>query len=137
MTIDLAQIMLNEGIEAAQWKLASGGNLGEELALCQRYYETASAFLISVDSSPAYSFATNNGSNPDIGMPSTVFFKQSKRANPTVNILSSSLRWYGPSNSAPQIQATSTEVFKFGTFTDYTQSRGWTANIVWAADAEL
>lgn len=41
MTIDVAQIMVNEGASAAPWAYASGGSsllFQQELALCQRFY---------------------------------------------------------------------------------------------------
>lgn len=39
MTVDTAQIMVNEGTAVGPWR-AAGNHIGHELQLCQRYYQT-------------------------------------------------------------------------------------------------
>lgn len=87
MTIDLAQVMFNEGTDAAPFSY-NASSLAMELSACQRYFEKS----FDVDFVPAAgpnttSFATSSGLF--VGMSSNtlsgayVAFKVAKRATPT------------------------------------------------------
>ena len=84
MTIDLSRIMLNDGVNPADFKLA-GENLEGELALCQRYFEKSYDMETPIESAPVFNgaFAVNGvGSNnrPYFTIP----FVTRKRRVPTV-----------------------------------------------------
>lgn len=82
MTVDIGQIMLNEGSVAAPFALA-GGDLQGELAKCQRYYEKSYSLDIAPGaiSTIGYVQAISAGGNPYNGM---MFFLVSKRGLPSV-----------------------------------------------------
>jgi hypothetical protein len=78
MTIDIAQVQLNEGGIAAPWVYASGGsslNKQAELAMCQRYYELFSG---------GYGGSAVSGSNNA----ALINYAVTKRGAPTVTWLS-------------------------------------------------
>lgn len=87
-TVDVSQVMLNEGSVAAAWAYASGGaslNYGAELALCRRFYEKT----YDVTTVPG----TSTGVNARYGWTnaSTVqgsHFTTAKRIAPTVTFYS-------------------------------------------------
>lgn len=84
----VTKVMLNVGNKASDFARA-GRNIGQELALCQRYYEKST----DLDVIPSFSFGGSFGTglmyqsaSGAIPTPCTVYFKVAKRALPTVNI---------------------------------------------------
>jgi hypothetical protein len=86
MTVDIGQIMINDGAYAAPF-VRAGGELQGELAKCQRYYEKSYSLAAPPGSisNDGQIQALSAGGNPYNGM---MFFSVSKRVNPSVLIYS-------------------------------------------------
>ena len=100
MTIDIAQIMLNEGPVAAPFQTA-GDNIEEELSMCQRYYHktfplaTTPAQNAGTNGSVVYSATRVGAASPQFS--GSVSFPVRMRAYPTMIM-------YNPSAANTQIR---------------------------------
>jgi hypothetical protein len=72
--IEFEQVMINTGPTAAEFRMA-GGTIGEEIALCQRYYEFGT-FRLQMDA----------GTNATYRFGSVADFKVQKRVTPTMTL---------------------------------------------------
>jgi len=97
-------------------------SLGQELALCQRYFER-----IKVDGSEVFIFGVNQFGSPG-RIP--LYFRVTKRAIPTVSIDNGTFDYYAVQGSGSNGNATFT-VNSYSTDTMGIMSSGAAANTVW------
>jgi hypothetical protein len=105
-TFDLAQVQLEAGTVATPFERRS---YGQELALCQRYYEKSfNVEVAPANGGTATSFVTEEGfsaavSTNRLGSGTVVRFAVTKRASPTITKIGNSSgqwRWIAPAGTA-------------------------------------
>ncbi|MEI7049541.1 carbohydrate-binding protein CenC [Pseudomonas koreensis] len=143
-TVDLAQIQLEEGPVSTPFEYRP---VGEELMLCQRYFEKSFATWLPVraNNGPATCISTFTQATPaNSGQTAmTVGMLVQKRVLPTVVM-------YCPGNTSNQVwnqtvgactgsivQGSTERAISFATVTPVASSPGQTLQIEWTADAEL
>jgi hypothetical protein len=86
--INLAQVMLNQGLAPAPFVMAGGRSLADELVLCQRYYEKS--YNVGVAPGTVTLVGMVDVNQRDVAAPVNVLggvrWKVTKRATPTVTI---------------------------------------------------
>jgi hypothetical protein len=89
---NLTQVMLNQGLAPGSNFALAGRHLGDELALCQRYYEKT--YNISVAPGTSTQVGLVNVNQREVASPVNILggvrFKVTKRATPTVTIYGAS-----------------------------------------------
>ena len=118
-TFDVTGVQLEVGSVATDFEHRS---FGQELALCQRYFER-----IKVDGSEVFIFGVNQFGSPG-RIP--LYFRVTKRAIPTVSIDNGTFDYYAVQGSGSNGNATFT-VNSYSTDTMGIMSSGAAANTVW------
>jgi hypothetical protein len=139
--IQIAQVQLEKGSVATDFEVRP---IGEELALCQRYYaksyNQATAPGTASTTTGCLNYITHAGSSN--GDRSTIFFPQTMRTTPTVTLYSTATGTSGKiriENTGTDIDGTAYYIGESTSnyYLNGTQTTGYNAILQYQADAEL
>ena len=140
-TFEITGVQLEVGDTATSFEHRS---FGEELIHCQRYYETCHSYGTPFGTNtPEGKFLQNGSTNGAGNQQSTIYFRTTKRANPTVtgHYNGTVGSWYGARSGAAAVTSVTFDLIGMNSFRAY---NGIGANYAaseqigqWQAEAEL